>query len=347
MPRKTFLKPRLPKKTYSEPPLTYSDQLQQLKNRGLKVDSDSKAIHLLEKISYFRLSTYWHPLLKDKKNKLFKEGAKFQTAFSLYCFDRQLRRLVLAELEKIEIAVRAKMIYVLSHKYSPTWYSDPNLFSDKGIFKTTLNNISLEFMRADEQFIADYRYTYHISSIPSWIILEVTSFGKLSILFQNLSTTQEKRDIAHSFGLDDSTFESWLHTIVYIRNNCAHHSRLWNRVLGISPQMPISPLKPWLHITTRTNTLTGQIESINNRCYFVLSMILYLLEEVNPKNKFRKILFKLFKKYPNIDRKALGFTDSWKTEPLWKDSSKLEGLFTDLKLRIKKLISRQSIFYLK
>ncbi|MDE6380839.1 MAG: Abi family protein, partial [Muribaculaceae bacterium] len=23
--------------------------------------------------------------------------------------------------------------------------------------------------------------------------------------------------------------ESWLHAIVYVRNICAHHSRLWNR----------------------------------------------------------------------------------------------------------------------
>ncbi|MGE4307572.1 MULTISPECIES: Abi family protein [Bacteroides] len=28
---------------------------------------------------------------------------------------------------------------------------------------------------------------------------------------------------------------SWLHSIVYIRNICAHHSRLWNKVLGVRP----------------------------------------------------------------------------------------------------------------
>jgi abortive infection bacteriophage resistance protein len=331
---------QMPKKLYSKPSLSYSDQLQQLKNRGLEVDSDSKAIHLLEKISYFRLSTYWYPLLKDKQNKLFKKDAKFQTAFLLYCFDRQLRKLVFAELEKIEIAVRAKMIYVLSHKYSPTWYSDPKLFTDKKLFNDTLSQIRSEFSRADEQFVVNYRSQYHDNSIPSWIMLEVTSFGKLSILYSNLSTTKEKRDIAHSFGLDDSTFESWLHTIVYIRNICAHHSRLWNRVLRISPQMPLSPIKPWLRTTTRTNTLTGSIESINNRSYFVLSMILYLLKQVNPKNRFREALYRLFKRYPNVDPKALGFTDSWKTEPLWKDSIKWERLFIILKLSIKKLISR-------
>jgi len=46
----------------------------------------------------------------------------------MYCFDRGLRKLVTAELEKIEVAIRAKMIYILSHQYGPFWYSAPNLF---------------------------------------------------------------------------------------------------------------------------------------------------------------------------------------------------------------------------
>ncbi|WGT25886.1 Abi family protein [Pseudomonas marginalis] len=32
--------------------------------------------------------------------------------------------------------------------------------------------------------------------------------------------------------------QSWLHTLTTIRNMCAHHSRLWNRELGIRPELP-------------------------------------------------------------------------------------------------------------
>ncbi len=319
------------KKTYSKPPLSYSDQLQQLKNCGLKFESDAKGIHLLERIGYFRLSTYWYPLIGDRHNKTFKPNATFQTAFCLYCFDRQLRKLVFAELEKIEIAIRAKMIYILSHSHNPTWYSEPNLFRDQNLFNNTLNEIRSEFSRADEQFIKNYRNKFYINSIPSWIILEVTSFGKLSLLYRNLSASQDKRTISHSFGLDNSTFESWLHTIVYIRNICAHHSRLWNRTLGISPQIPVSPIKQWLNTTTRINTLTNQVETINNRTYFVLSMIIYFLDEINPPHRFRNHILALFKRYPNVDPRALGFTDTWKSEPLWKNKSNFELLVARLK----------------
>ncbi len=53
---------------------------------------------------------------------------KTVSRINMYCFDRGLRKLVTAELEKIEVAIRAKMIYILSHQYGPFWYSAPNLF---------------------------------------------------------------------------------------------------------------------------------------------------------------------------------------------------------------------------
>jgi len=93
---------------YSKPALTYTAQLQQLKERGLLVPNQAKALHLLEAVSYYRLSGYWYPLLADKEQHIFKADASFDTAFSIYKFDRELRMLVLRELEKIEVAVRAK-----------------------------------------------------------------------------------------------------------------------------------------------------------------------------------------------------------------------------------------------
>ena len=84
---------------FSKNALTYEAQLQLLKDRGLEIENESKAMFLLEHISYFRLSGYWFPLLADKENHIFKEGASFHQAFQLYCFDKELRKLLLSELE--------------------------------------------------------------------------------------------------------------------------------------------------------------------------------------------------------------------------------------------------------
>ncbi|MBK7636038.1 MAG: Abi family protein [Saprospiraceae bacterium] len=52
---------------------------------------------------------------------------------------------------------------------------------------------------------------------------------------------------------------SWIETfLVYIRNICAHHSRLWNIILTISPIWPKSTSKNWVdrweNIPSNTNT---------------------------------------------------------------------------------------------
>ncbi|MDR1937542.1 MAG: Abi family protein, partial [Tannerellaceae bacterium] len=61
---------------------------------------------------------------------------------------------------------------------------------------------------------------------PSFITLEITSFGALSHLYNNLKSGTDKRAIAGTFGLPDVVFASWLHSFVYLRNVCAHHARI-------------------------------------------------------------------------------------------------------------------------
>jgi len=305
--------------SYSKPPLTFHEQLLQLKDRGLVIEKDSKCLFLLETISYYRLSGYWYPMLQmPKADHVFKPGSSFNSSFNLYCFDRELRKLVTAELEKIEIAIRAKMIYVLSHEHGAFWFSDPSLFSDSVKFGSTLNRIKEEYVRSREDFIASFKAKYNDPLPPSWIILEVSSFGILSNLYQNLKPGRAKREISRHFGLDDSTFESWIHTIVYIRNVCAHHSRLWNKALRIAPVIPNNPQKPWLSVWHTVNSNTGAIKNINNRTYYILSMIIYLSKVVNPKTKFKDKFIALLTKYPNVDTSAMGFTNNWKQEELWK-----------------------------
>ncbi|WP_077919263.1 Abi family protein [Spirosoma sp. 209] len=293
---------------YRKPALTYQDQLNRLKGRGLIVHDDVKALHLLAQVSYYRLSGYWYPLLDDKQTHRFKPGATFETGFRLYCFDRELRKLVLAELEKIEVAIRAHMIYVLSHRFGPFWFTDTTLFTDTASHTRTISSLMAEYSRSDEEFIRAFRQKYNDPLPPSWMMLEVASFGSLSMLYKNLNTTIEKRQIASYFGLDDGTFASWLHCIVYLRNVCAHHSRLWNRVMSIQPRIPKNPRKPWL-----INPLVS-----NNRTYFALSMILFLLSTVNPNHRFLQKLSALFHNYPEVGKNAMGFEAGWDNEPLWQ-----------------------------
>jgi abortive infection bacteriophage resistance protein len=118
------------KKVYQGPFLSYEEQISLLRGRGLSFKDETKALNLLESVSYYRLSSYWHPLLENKQNKVFKENADFDGVFNLYKFDAGLRRIIMAEIEKIEIAVRSKMAHVLSLSNGSFWLENEELFYD-------------------------------------------------------------------------------------------------------------------------------------------------------------------------------------------------------------------------
>jgi abortive infection bacteriophage resistance protein len=299
---------------YTKPFLSYKAQIALLKSRGMKFDDENKALHLLKNIGYHRFCGYWYPLLADKKNHVFKSNTNFETAFNLYKFDRELRKLIIAELEKIEVAVRSKMAYLLSMTCGVFWIEDENLFADPLIHQTTLDKVKDELSRSDDDFILSFKSQYSNPLPPSFMSVEITSFGTLLRLYNNLLPGKMKKDIAGIFGLPDSVFASWLHTIISIRNICAHHERLWNRQLRIQPLFPRKPQFMWL-----TNKTIG-----NNRLFYALSMIIYLLNIINPKHTFKQKLENLFLKYPNVDRAAMGFPANWQSEPLWENSPSSE-----------------------
>lgn len=307
------------KSNYKKLPLSFQEQLEQLKTRGLIIEEENKALHLLKNLSYYRLSGYWYTLLQEPKNQhLFKPESSFNQAFNLYCFDRELRLLILNQIEKIEIAIRSIVSYECSQEWGTFWLSESNNFKNEYKYTKNTERILEEVKRSKEYFLDEYKRKYNEIIPPSWITLEVCSFGSLSTTYSILKPGKTKRNIASNFGLNEKVFESWLHAIIYIRNICAHHSRLWNKHLAIKPILPEKTNHNWINSFTIVDSRTNSKLNIKNRTYFALCMIKYLLQTINPNNSFTEKLEELFNKYPLVDRKALGYTDNWQNEPLWK-----------------------------
>ena len=251
------------------------------------IKDEARAKQILQNISYYRLSGYWYPLLADKQRHLFKSGSTFERAYNLYKFDSELRKMILSEIEKIEVAVRTQLAYVMSQNYGGWWFQDTALFSNPARLAKTISN------------------TNHFP--PSWIMLEITTFGTMSILYSNLNSGRCKRQIAKYFGVADTVMVSWLHAMTYIRNVCAHHSRLWNRTLGISPIMPRRTANPFVSLPAKGT----------RHVYFILAIIQYWLNIVNPSNTFKTKIMALLSKYPAIDISAMGFPSNWEKEAFW------------------------------
>ena len=295
------------KMLYNKPFLSHEQQLEQLKLRGLTFTDEAKALHLLKYVGYYRFSAYWYPLLANKQDRVFKAEASFEAAFNMYKFDRELRKLLIAELEKIEVAVRSQMTHSLSTVHGSFWIENASLFANTTKYNETIDKIKGELSRSDEDFILSFAANYSNPLPPSYMTLEIASFGTLSRLYENLNTGIVRREIAKIFGIADVVFISWLHGLVYIRNVCAHHSRIWNKLLQIQPLFPRRTQFTWL----------ANRNVRNNNMYYILSMIIYLLNTVNPKHTFKKKIETLFSKYSNVDRAAMGFPAGWRTELLW------------------------------
>ncbi len=274
---------------------------------GLIFMDESSAETKLSNVSMFRLKNYFRPL-QILNGTRFKRGTTFEQAYSLYEFDSELRRLIAAELEKIEISVRTRLSYILADQTGdPFWFLNPKNFRKKNIFNETTRKLGDSLKREDDFQIVDFRKRYPDPYPPSWVTMEITTFGTLSMLYENLIYNHYRKTVAHSYGLSGTVMESWLHTMIYVRNICAHHSRLWNRELRVQPMAPRGTMFPFLKIQAQTN-----------RVYYVICIILYFLVTVNPQNDFAGRIDNLTKLYPHIDVCAMGFPTGWRTESLWQ-----------------------------
>lgn len=296
---------------YFKAPLSISDQISRLSGRGLIISDVQFAERKLSNISFYRLRAYTYPFQNNlDPNHPFIKKVTFEEIISFYEFDRDLRLLVFDAIERIEIALRTRIVYYYALTKGSHWFEDITLFRNSSFFAKDLDSLDKEIGRSEEEFIKHYKNKYiSPERPPAWMSLEVATLTTLSKMFQNLARSPEKKTIAKSLGLDFRVLENWMHVLSNVRNICAHHSRLYNRTLSQSLVLP-----------THTN---GNIW-INNRIvdnakiYAVLSAMVYLLDRINGVHDFRNRLFLLFAKYPDVESRLLNFPVNWKQEAFWR-----------------------------
>lgn len=298
---------------FDKAPTTIDQQIELLRERGLEIVEADNLQHLLCHISYYRLGEYWHSMQVDKDNHIFKPNSKFSDVIALYNFDNELRILLFGVIEKIEISLRTKLIYHLSHEFGAWWFQNFELFTDSMALVKTLAGLEQEISRTKEVTIKNHlkKHKDDLRFPPAWKSLEQTSFGSLSKLYGNLKNTIESKNvIAKEFGAVNHTYlPSWLQSIAQIRNYCAHHSRLWNKNLPGAPKLLPKPPNPWVDIVPKQHEF--------QKLYVHLCLMKYLLNVIQPENQFTVKLKNLFEKYVNVDPNALGMKPNWTNEPLW------------------------------
>lgn len=296
---------------YSKPSISFQQQVNKLKTRGLQFNSEPNAILHLSNISYYRLRAYTYPFQDNTDpNHPFNVKVTFEQIIELYQFDRKLSQLVFNALEKIEIALRTQIIYQWAMINGSHWQITPALYRDPVKFANHINSLQIEIDRSHETFIEHYQNTYTSpSEPPSWMSLEVSSFGLLSQIFSNLKKGNEKLAVAKHFGLNDiGILENWMHCFSNIRNVCAHHGRLWNRRFTAHIKLPTNPQFPFI----------ANKRIYPYKLYAAICCIQYMLNSIIPINGFKADLVALMKNCPLAQEKEMGFPVDWKIDPFWK-----------------------------
>lgn len=300
---------------YTKPALSFDQQADLLLKRGLIVADKQTLVLTLSLVNYYRLSAYSFPFrMIDAAtgDETFKPGTTLEVIWKRYCFDRQLRLIIMNAIEYVEVAIlRTRMVEIFTGKYGPFGYADIHNFSPSFLpddHRKMIDDLAIAVQRSNEEFVDHYRNKYDEETLlPLWMSVEVMTFGQLFTFYRNLNRS-EKQAIASGLGVFPPVLDSWLKTLNYIRNSCAHHARLWNRELPIRPLIPDKKHQPDWYIP-------GPM--LNHRIYAVLTYLKYLVDILYPQNNWKNELLQIFLAYPEIELKWMGFPKKWETCPIW------------------------------
>ena len=250
---------------------------------------------------------------KDEKHT-FYDGVEFANLVNLYNFDSELRHITFKAIEKIEIAYRVAISNIMCKKYGSHWFTkkesfktqiDPKTNQDIDYVQICKDIINKEIRKKDDEyaetFIANYYSKYSEPDLPPfWMVVETFTIGSLNKLYQNINP-KDKKEIVEYLGFTSDAkfirFSNWLFALSVIRNICAHHSRLFNRIFRISP--------------SKHEKIEEFKGADNNRFYYIAMIINYYLITMAQDNSYENDLQILFNRYKSVDKTKMGFPKDW------------------------------------
>lgn len=314
---KIYINEQEEKLSYDKKWLSYEEQYELLKSRGMSFENypKEKALNKLEFIGYYRLSGYSYAFRKAKTDDNFIQGTSFREIIELYKFDRKLKLLLLDAIERIEIALRGCIAYCLTKK-SVSYLDDDSQFDHNRIItipsnrKKSINEVNItvgglvEKLRKSikkkinqkapaepsiEHLISKYKEPY-----PLWIVIHVLDLSDLCDLYQIIDKETAKK-ISIKFGVESAkVFTSWIQTIRSVRNICAHHSRLVDKNLKRLPSIPKSKDSfPWTALWSEENIDSTKI-------FPLICIIHHMLNAIKASNSWDERMSALIKQFPNI-----------------------------------------------
>ena len=243
-------------------------QINLLKSRGLKIESEEKAKEILLDIGYYRLGFYWYYFQNPDDEHKFICDITLDDIVKLYYFDFDIKHLLSKYIYRIEVHFRTQVLYIISNHYynNNIWYTDDSIVN-KSILKE-FNNIYYN-LKTKNRTISKHHNKYpNDTYAPAWKTFEFLTFGQIFKFYSNLKDEILKQEIAKIYGFrDHKLLDNFFLSIINIRNICSHNGVLYdfNQPIGIRR----IPNKYYRHKTSNHTNLNASIRLI----LFIMSKI--------------------------------------------------------------------------
>jgi abortive infection bacteriophage resistance protein len=301
---------------YTKLALSFEQQAQRLLDRGMVAPDKKTLVERLSVVNYYRLSAYWYPFKSVDSvtgKESFYPNTTFEKIWRRYTFDHHLRLLMMDAIERIEIAIlRTHMVEQFTLIHGPFGYSVSTNFDPALYHAKMMRKIVEAIQYSKEEFVQRFRSKYTSEeNLPLWMTAEVMTFGQLFTFFRFMHRS-EKKELAKKFDLYPPVLVSWMHTLLFTRNACAHHARLWNRQIPVRPMIPAQRHHPEWH----------EIQIDNERVFVILTILNYLLVRITPQTNWKNRLLDLLQEYSDIPLGDMGFPENWQNSTLWKEQTR-------------------------
>lgn len=291
---------------------TYEEQIELLASRGMDVGDRDWATKQLQHVNYYRLSGYWYSFRRkteERREDVFYPGTTLQDVLSLYSFDETLRTATFACLTPIELTVRALLGHELG-TIDGCAHLKPEMLGPRASRGPTYRKWTERYeknLRESKEDFVEHHYEKYAGTLPVWAATEILDWGALTYLY-GFSPRRIQDSVADVFGISAPQFESWMKSLNVVRNICAHHGRLFNKVYAIKPKLPVAG--KFLGLDRARDEV--------NRTFGQLSLIQHML--VHQGIGRPRLLPAVLRAYPDVHLLPISHTGApkdWAASPLW------------------------------
>lgn len=306
-----------------------------LLSQGLIADKQELVMRI-ENIGFYRLNAYARPFRQvdavGNVLSVFVAGTSLEKLWSLYRFDRNLRFLFLDAIERIEVALRSQLAYLHTLAYGPYSYASPDYFPSWKDYPDCWKRVrkgSKEASRNEalKNFFA--RDTDNHDYPPLEIAMSFLEFGPLVYFFDYSAKETVRRPIVRTWGVASKLISSWMHALNHLRNDCAHHARIWNKRFFRLPQIPKATKDArWYYVYDEVrgvwvpplNCLAAESVITSDTIACCLFICRTLLRTLAPTSAWHERMtdFLLQAEKSGIDLSQMGLPQHWKSHPLWE-----------------------------